>query len=312
MINNNLRNYLFTLLFFIFLTTPLLALEDAIIAVVNDDLITLKDFQEFLNAIYLQLKASKKSPEEIQSIMADLEENGINRLIDNKILVSEANRLGLEIRSEAIEGKITEIRKQYPTEEVFMNALIEDGMNLSDLKNKISDQMRANYIVDKEVKSKIFVNPQEVTAYYQKNRTEFHDPERVNLDSIYIPFQNEAESARKNAAEAYRQIKEGMDFREVAKTYSRAQPLGVMIKGQMIPAIEKEVFKLAVGEISSIIEVENGLYLFKILGRSPGKIAKLDEVKDKIKDRIFQEKFQKKVNEWIDQLREKSYIEIKE
>lgn len=290
---------------------PAFSMEDAIIAVVNDDLITLKDFKDYLNAVYIQLKTSGTPPKDMETIMKDMEMNGLERLIENKLLVSEANRIELTVNEEIIDDHIEEVRKQYPSEKEFIAGLIQNGLTISDLKKKLTDQMKANFIIDREVRSKIFINPQEVTAYYENHRAEFHEPERVNLDSIFIPWGDSKEEARRKANEAYEMLKEGEDFRKVAQEYSKNSPLGVMVRGQMLPEIERQVFQLSVDTISPILEVGNGLYIFKLLGRSPARIAKLEDVKNRISEILSQLKFKEQLRAYLDKLKQSAYIEIK-
>ena len=61
-------------------------------------------------------------------------------------------------------------------------------MTVSDLQQKSSDQLKVKYEVDMEVRDKIFVNPQDVTDYYDKHTGEFARKPRVNLQSIFVSF----------------------------------------------------------------------------------------------------------------------------
>ena len=64
-------------------TTKAFTLEDAIIAVVNDELITLKELRDYIKETYLALTAEGVDQTKIKEIMLDLEINGINKLIED-------------------------------------------------------------------------------------------------------------------------------------------------------------------------------------------------------------------------------------
>ncbi len=287
------------------------ATDDAILAVVNDELITLRDFKEYLNTIYMQQVADGKAEEEIRKIMTDYEIKGINNLIDDKLLVAEANRQKLEVRDKVINDRLDAIKKHYESEQQFLYALSADGVTITDIRNKISDQLKAHYIVEKEVRSKIFVNPQEVTDFYQKNLDRYKEEEKIDLDSIFIAFGEDQNKAKAKAEEALEALKKGKSFKEVAKQYSDAPSIGLIQKGQLLPSLEKSIFKLQEGEVSPLIDTDNGYYIFKAKKIIPSKMANLDDVKNDIYTTIFQKKFQENLAAWLEKLRKQAYIEIK-
>ena len=298
----------------VFLLAPFTAahaVEDAIIAVVNDDIITLKDLKDYIHSLFTQLKMEGRRQDEVRSIMQELEQNGISRLIEDKLILTEANRIGLEVRPEIVDQRLAEIKQAYKSEQDFLKALLSEGATISELKRKLNDQFKIKFMVEREVKAKVVVNPQEVTNYYKKNFESFQQPAKVALLSIYIPKKDDEDSAREQAKNILLQIIEGKDFKLLADTYSQGAPIGTIEKGQALPAIENAVFGLQEGEVSKIIELEDGLYIFKAVKQVPKQLATLDEVKDAITEKIFQDKFRERFNVWIEELKKQAYIDIK-
>ncbi len=288
-------------------------INDSIIAIVNSDAITLKDLRSYIAGIYAQLRIENRSPQEIQEIMATYEEKGINQLIEDRLILAAANEKGLEIRPDAIDKRYKEIRDRYPTEDEFLAVLNTQGITIGDLKRKLMDQMKAKYTVDMEVRQKIFINPQDVTRYYDEHVNEFERKTRLNLQSIYISFDKGRQEARTRAGEARAKMISGtVDFDAIAKEYSEAPSVGTIEQGQMVPDIEEPLFKLKLEEVSDLIEVEGGVYVFKVVGISPGKQQSIKEVKNQVYNKLFDEQFQLKFREWIEKLRKKAYVEIKE
>src|SRR4051812_24564696 len=80
--------------------------NDAIIAVVNNDVLTLKDLKDYIGSVYRQLKIEHRSPEEIQKIMATYEEKGVNQLVEDKLILDAATKKGIEIRPEMVEKRL--------------------------------------------------------------------------------------------------------------------------------------------------------------------------------------------------------------
>lgn len=288
------------------------AIEDGIIAVVNNELISLKDLKDYIQKTYVSLVAQGVPDEDIKRLMLDLEINGINKLIEDKLILSHANKVGIEVREKIVNERINEIIKGYPSEDIFMESLIANGASLTDLRDKIKEQLKIKYIIDYEVRSKIFVQPQEVTQYYQKNKEKFQKKESLNLNSIFIAFKNNQWMAEKKAEEAYEKIENGMDFNEAAKEYSDAPPIGVVEKGQFVSNIENVIFSLNVGDVSKPTTVQNGVYIFRIEEKMKASTASLDDVRENINSSLFQQKFRSEFEKWLKELKKNAYIEIKQ
>ena len=286
--------------------------NDTIVAVVNNEVITLKDLKDYIGAIYRQLKVENKSPEEINEVMASYEQKGINQLVEDKLILAAADEKGLEIRPDVIAKRLKEVKDHYSSEDGFLAGLNAQGMTITDLKNKLINQLKARYMVDIEVKQKIFVNPQEVTNYYNAHQDEFERKSKYSMQSIYISFDKGKDEARQKAMEARQRFAAGEDFDKLSKEYSELPSVGTMEEGQMVPAVEQVVFALKLGEVSQPVEVEGGIYIFKVTGISPGRKESLVEAKDRIYTRLYDEVFQKSFKDWIDKLRKKNYVEIRD
>ena len=288
------------------------AVEDAVIAVVNDELITLRDLRDYIQSTYVSLVAEGMKDEDIKKIMSDLQANGIDKLIEDKLILSEANKMGMDVREKLINDRIEDVKKKYPSEQAFLDALVQHGVTINDLRKKIIEQLKIKFAVEHEVRSQIFVNPQEVTDYYESHKQEFNKKERVNLESIYIDFGDDKNKARQRAQEALGKLKAGEDFQTVAKEYSQTPSLGTIERGQILPDVENIVFKLEKNEISNLVTVEKGIYIFKLTGRAQIEMASLKEVKDQVYNQLFQQKFRTKFEEWVKKLKKDAYVEIKE
>lgn len=286
---------------------------DAIIAVVNDDVITMKDLRQYIASVASQLRVENKSPEEIQRVMGEYEQKGLEKLIEDKLILAAANDKGIDVRDDVVDKRIKEIKDRYPSEDDFLKAIESEGLTVSDLQQKLTDQLKVKYEVDMEVRDKIVVNPEDVTAYYNKHMSDFDHKPMVNLQSIFVSFDKYSkQDARSRAAEARSRLLAGEDFNKVAQTYSDSSSIGEVEKGQMSDAVESVIFNLRLEEVSDPLEVQNGIYIFKAIGISAEKQQPLDEVKEQIYGKLLDDQFQVKFKEWIDKLRDKAYVEIKQ
>ncbi len=309
-----LANILISLVFLFNVNVPkALALEDAIVAVVNDELITLKDLRDYVHATYVSLIAEGLPQSQLKEAMRDLESNGLTKLIEDKLILSKANQLDLQVRDKTVDQRLTDIKSKYPSEAVFLDSLVKNGATITDLRNKIIDQMKIKYVIENQVRSKIFVNPQEVTKYYNDHLEDYKRKERAQVDSIFIPFEEDKDKteAFKKAYEAQNQIKEGKDFMAVSLDYSSMPSLGKIERGQLMPGIEDKIFNMNIGDVSDLMEVSNGIYIFKLVDQFPAQTLPLEEVKNDITETLFKEKFKTQLGTWLAKLKKDAYIEIK-
>ena len=193
-----------------------------------------------------------------------------------------------------------------------MTSLNAQGLTVSDLKKKLNDQLKAKFTVDMEVRQKVFINPQDVTTYFNGHADEFVRKPSINLQSVYISYDQGVQDARSRAMEARSRLMAGEDFDKLFKEYSQLPSVGIIEKGQMISTIEDKVFSLKIDEVSDLVEVEGGVYVFKAIGINPGRKQTLEEVKDKVYNKLLDIQFQDRFKEWIEKLRKKAYVEVKE
>lgn len=295
----------------IFLSTGAAAVDDAIVAVVNDELISLKDLKDYIHRTYVGMVAEGAGQDQLEAVMQELEANGLQKLIEDKLILSRAKAIGIEARPKLVDERLREMEQKYGSAQNLVDALVKNGASLTDLRNKILEQLQIKFVVDHEVRPKIFVNPQEVTEFYERNKATFQKGERVNLDSIYIAFIGDPEAARRRAQEALDLIRGGADFKETAKQYSDTPAVGVVEKGQFLPEVEEQVFQLSEGEVSPLIETGSGVYIFKLMGRVPAQISSLQEVEKEVYNYIYRKKFEEHFLRWLEKLKKDAYIEIK-
>jgi parvulin-like peptidyl-prolyl isomerase len=268
---------------------------NAIIAIVNDDVITVKDLRQYIASVASQLRVENKSPEEIRRIMEDYEQKGLDKLIEDKLILAAANDKGIQVRDDLVSKRIKEIKDRYPSETEFLRALNVEGLTVSDLQKKLTDQMKVKYEVDMEVRDKIFVNPKDVTEYYNAHMGEFESKPKMNLQSIFVSFDKRGkQEARSRADEARSRLMAGEDFDKVFQKYSDGDSVGEIEQGQMMDSIENVVFGLKLDEVSGPVAVENGIYVFKAIGTSPGHRLDLPQVKDRIYNKLLDDQFQVK------------------
>src|SRR3989338_3456135 len=231
---------------------------DRIIAVVNQDTITQSEADVYLSIISLQLGQQYKGIE-LDERMKEEKEQLISKMVEDKIILQEAKRKGYQARLERVKERIAQMKSVFASETDFENSLKQKGLTVKDMEDKVADQMIMREVVEREVRDKIVVSPDEVTKFYEKNKSElFNLTETRTVETLY----SENEAMLANLSEA---VKKGMDFQEAAKLHKSAYARDTISKEQIRPELQEGFSGLNALEISDPVKAGNGYYIFKII-----------------------------------------------
>jgi peptidyl-prolyl cis-trans isomerase C len=271
--------------------------EVRIVATVNGDPITLAEFQErFARAGF--------KPE--QGVELEVKEDFLNRLIERKMMLREAQRRRIKIGRPEINKRIEALRTENGKD--VAEVLTEQGIDFEKWKSDIWEDMMVERLLARDVGRHVSVPSSEVKRYYQANPQEFQKPEQVRVRQIVVGTEAEAQKVMEV-------LQSGADFAAVARERSTAPEaehggdLGYFALGDM-PAEFNVVFSLAKGGISGIVKSPYGFHIFKLEDkRSAGKIS-LDEAYKEIAEKLRKEKEDRRYKQWLKELRSRTKFEV--
>lgn len=289
----------------IFLASTRIALaQNKIIAVVNNEIITQKDLDDFVNFTYIQLSARYKD-DELEDKFEELLPDLLNKLVEDRLILQEARVEDIFVDEARIKGRIAQIKSRYASDAEFQNALAAQGLTQADIESKIRDQQLIYNIIDLKIRSKILVSPKEVTEFYEQNSKDFLQPPTRRVIALIL-------EKKGLINDVITSIESGLDFKNIASLYSIGlQDLGLVRKGQLLKEIEEAVFNLKAHGISNPVKLNDSYYIFKVEEILPVSKYDLHEVQDAIYNHLFELKMQERLTQWLDSLKEKSYVEIK-
>ncbi|MFH1381014.1 MAG: peptidylprolyl isomerase [Candidatus Omnitrophota bacterium] len=296
-------------------TSAYAAVVDKIVVIVNDEVITRGDIDRILRPLYQQNKDALGT-EELAEKLDTARKALVKRLINDKLLLAEARKKEVEIDQAEIDVKIDEIKKRFPSEEEFVQAIAKENLVISDLEKQYRERMLIDKIIDQEVRYSISITPNEVLTYYEENKDKFNEPKKVKVSSILIRVgdQHSTEAAEKLARKILSRLEEGGDFAALAKKYSEGPyadsggDMGWVKENELMDKINDLVFSLEINEISGILETTLGFHIFKVDAKAPARVKTFQEVKNPIEEILYRDKVEKKLVEWLDKLKENAYI----
>lgn len=290
-------------LIILFQKPSLLTAQDRIVAIVNKDVITQSEAEAYLNVIIFQLSQQYKE-KELDGIIKEEKQNLITRMIEDRIILQEAKRKNLRARLDAVKNRLEELRRNFVSEADFRDSLRQKGLTVSDLESKLADQIIMREIIEREVKDKIVISPEEVTKFYDEHKDEFLQSENRLVETLHFNDESILEKLNED-------LKKDADFNLLSEKYKIDYSKDSVYRPQLQPEIADEVFSLKINESSKPVKIENGFYIFKLLEVNQQETRGLTEVHNRIFNYLFEEKFAQKMSEWLAELKSKSYIVIK-
>jgi len=273
--------------------------EDAVLAEVNGEKITLKEFQEAAKAAAQKGTVTLGEKDKLQLL---------ENMILDKLLYKEALNKKLN-EDPAVINKIEQAKRS----------------------------ILVKHVVEQEVTSRMSpVTPEEIAAYYEKNKADVTLPDTARVEllnvlkSTVVPQKSEAaqtqkakwveEDARKVATEIKEAVSKGtMD--EVVKRYKALDPENtpfvqrnkevVMTKGKLYVGtnFDEVVFNLREGEAGTF-EFPDRITVIRMIKRIPGAVQPLNAVEAAIAGKLGQEKWSEKFKDFVSHLKESAKIDV--
>ncbi|MCM8800175.1 MAG: peptidyl-prolyl cis-trans isomerase [Candidatus Omnitrophica bacterium] len=297
------RNFIISIIL-ILMSISLSSADNDILAIVNNEIVTRKDLNDFLEFMRIQLKKNYSNEQEIEKNLSLMEEELLQRLIEDRLIIQQAKKESINVDKSLVESRLKEIKKHYENTKDFDNALKMQGLTEADIRNRISEQILISTFIDKKIKPKVFIYPYEINEFYEKNKADFIEQEKRKVFALVF----EDEELAKQILEFIK--RDG--FKKVSRNYlSNLKDLGIVDKDQLRKEIQDIIFNLNLNENSELIKLENLYYIFYIDEIFPSKQREFAEVKQFIYDFLFEKKLKDYLKVWLDEIKNKSYIKIR-
>jgi peptidyl-prolyl cis-trans isomerase C len=288
-----------------------------ILARVNGETVMRTELEEYIR----NLEGQAGSP--IPADQRDRIYRGVlDQLVGYKLLLQEAKARKVAVPDADVDARIAEVKKQFPSEDLFMQTLIDRKMTLDQIKADARRDMSIAKLIDAEIAPRIAVKPAQVDDFYKNNPDKFVEPERVRASHILIATAENADAATKAQAKAKAQqilkdLKAGKDFAALARQHSQdpgsavnGGDLGFFPQGQMVGPFNDAAFSLKPGATSDLVETQFGYHIIRVAEKQPSRTAPLEEMRPRIEEFLKHQNRESETESFVKALRSKSKVEI--
>jgi len=289
---------------------------DRILATVNGEIITLSEFERFKTMMYFGASEKPEGREADRQMLAGL--------IERKLLMQEGKKLEVEVRDREVDAALDEVVKRNNiTLKKLAEELARQGLTLSDYRKLMREEIMQSQIIGRQVHAKITITDKDIQEYYnQSMQGQEKKGPRVRIQQILLllpPNSNQKKAAEleRSAADIREKILAGEDFGKLAAAYSQGAgaqtggDIGFFHKGELMPEIEQAAFDLDKGQISPVIKTSLGFHIIRVVDRDlTGEGQSWQGQARDIKGMLYNIEFEKLMQEYLNGLKEKAYIEI--
>ena len=251
---------------------------DRIVAVVNDEVITLHELRAGLDVAVSQLRrqGTPLPPRDV------LERQMLERLVMAKVQLQHAREIGLRIDDVQLDQALQRIAANNKMNmKEFREALKADGIVYAKFREDIRNEITIARIREREVESKIEISEGEIENYLSGESGRSGEDDQYEVAHILLRAPESATPAqigelKAKAEQVLERALKGENFSQLAAAYSDAPDglqggsLGVRSLDRLPSIFSEVVVKLKAGEVAPLLRSPNGFHIVKLVSRRGG------------------------------------------
>lgn len=276
---------------------------DRIVAVINKEAITWGELYRAMEADYGKRMGGMDDSARL-AFFKSKEAVYLENLINVRLQLQEAKKIGIIVKDSEAEAAIEGIRQKNNLSPIqFSLELKQAGYSDESYKKTVTEQITISRLVDREVRRKVHVTPEEVKDYLDRNH--LPDGPFYRIRQVYFkpPKPEEVEELKSKIAQFMAEYNKGGDFAELASRYSEnasaenGGDLGYLHVSKLSEEINKVVSGMKPGEISRPFQSPLGVH-----------IIRLEDIRTPL-NMIEEDRFETVYHDWLRNLREGSLVE---
>lgn len=289
-------------------------LLDRVVAVVNDDVITLSEVE----AAAKPYMAHNEGEERKKLLYTDI----VDQLIAERLLSQEIKGAQITVTDDEVERAVQDILRQNKiTEDQLRQAVESRGMSVGQYREDLKSQLIRLKLIDMKVRSRVVIPEADIKAEYERRTRDEIAEELVHIRHIFFRWGENATEEEKVAirkkAEAARQRAEKGEFAAVAKelsegpTADKGGDLGELSGDGLLPELKAALKGVEPGTITPPIDTENGVHVVYLVARRSKKPTSYAELRDRIYQEMYQQRVEEQTKVWLDELRGQSAVNVR-
>ena len=226
-------------------------------------------------------------------------------LIQAEWVEQEAADQDIKVTDAQIKKSFEDQKKQaFPNDKQYKEFLASSGMTEEDILFRVKLDQLQQKLTQKITEDAKKVSEADISAYYEKNKKRFAQPERRDLRVVLTKTEAKANQAKQALAS-------GQSFKKVVKQYSIDEAsksqgglLPAVSEGQQEKAFDTAIFAAPKGKLEGPVKTQFGWYVFEVEKITKASQQTLEQSQETIKNLLRSQRQQKALDAWIKSFRE--------
>lgn len=262
-----------------------------IVALVNDDVISLYDLNQRALLLALATRQSQIPPDQMQI----LQRQAMNALIDDRLKVQESKEYDVIMSEDDLESSFANYASQLGiTAELLEEQLELAGIQKQSLINQINGSLSWQGIVQGLLQPQVNITDDEVynaIEALENNKGKF----QYQVSEIFILVTDNArrQESLATANTIYEQLQNGAPFAALAQQFSQSSTaavggdMGFIMEENIPDEVRDQILIMEKGELSKPIETEDGIYILQVTDKTQILTITEDDTVVKVKFFLF-------------------------
>ena len=293
---------------------------DRVVAVVEDEIITLRELAQKIEPYLAQLDARGGEDDRVEAEKA-LYKRVLDLEISERLIDGEVQRNSALAVSEAdVERAIDEVAQMNNiSRDVLQSELYRQGMTWGEYRRSIKKSIARQRLIQFKVQGRVQIAEADVARACREKEHDQSDVLSCASHILVAVSEGSTDAAaKKEALEVLAQLREGGDFIALAARHnddraSEGGRLGCFGRGEMVDAFEAAAFSLPIGQYSEPVRTPFGYHIIRVDERRSSAAGECDDeaVLEKVRQQMFQAEMERQMKVWVDELRAKSFVEVR-
>ena len=292
-------------------------LADGVKAVVNDQVITYSQVEEFTAPAADTLRRQyPDAPDMFQLKLNDALGDSLEQLVERQLILRSFDTDGYQLPESVVDQLVQDrIRERFGDRVTFIKTLQAQGMTVEQFRKEVRDQYIVQALRQKNVSSEIVISPYKVETYYLAHQNDFKMEDEIKLRMIVLNKTSPADTNTvQRANEILAEIKKGATFADMATVYSdgsqksQGGDWGWVERSVLRKDLAEIAFSLKPGQMSGIIDTPESVYLMLVEQTRPAHVRPLGEIRDDIEKTLRTQEQARLEKQWIEGLKKKTFI----
>lgn len=291
------------------------------VAIVNGTVITAPAVEREMERLQRHQGDKGKFADEAE--MARLRRTALDNLVARELLYQEAVRLNHTVEPAVVARELAELRNQFPSGGAYAQAVVAVGMDDQELREQVVHGLLVQSLIETVILPGTTVSDDEQRHYYESHTETYMIPARLHLSHILVTHTSTddaglQQAVRQRLAAIQAELDQGGDFAHAAKKYSDCESksqggdLGWFRAGQLSKPLEQVATQLGLGQVSRMVEDRYGYHFIKVIERQEARRQSYAEVAASVRKQIARDKGRKAVDAFVQKLRGRSRIDVRE